>query len=347
MPGKNHGKQDAGRTILQHRLFLETYNLTEFEVPLLSYDITRLDAPFSLWASQPPLPPPPPPLPPIAPVATRLSNTDLIKMLNRNFQSTKEAETLERAGVLLRTSDSYDHPDRIWEVCPQTLHGRRFRCWNHTGRVPVTLVNRAHTTVYTAKNDRPPLVDGAHGGDMPVDGSGSPGMVVAPGAVKMLCSYWRDGNSWKKSCNPPDASAECVPGCGPWCKFEKDRGCSWRPEQLPQMISQLNHYNHGESESEIVLDAHTWQQNLPHSILAFYLVPPSVPDNDYHSNAERRTRYHYRLFLKTYNLTEVEVPLLSYDLTRLDAPFSLWASPPPLPPWPPRPPRPPYQPLLV
>ena len=152
-------------------------------------------------------------------------------MLNRNFQSTKEAETLERAGVLLRTADSYEHPDFMWEMCPETLDGHPAWCAKYNDRVPVSLVNRAHTAVYK---------------------HGSPGMVVAPRAVRMMCAYYSDGSSQSKSCNPP--SAGCVPGCGPWCRFEKDWGCSWRPEQLPQMLQQFNHFNHGELESEIILD---------------------------------------------------------------------------------------------
>ena len=68
-----------------------------------------------------------------------------------------------------------------------------------------------------------------------------------------------------------------------------------------QAISPLGGYN------EVIFDSATWVQNLPRTVMAIYVW----------KNAEARavenSRNVHANFLKSYGLTENDVPLVTYD----------------------------------
>lgn len=175
------------------------------------------------------------------------------------------------------------------------------------------------------------------------------GVFISPRAAKIYCAYATDGGTqgedkacpihgvrpslqlasvqWRAQHDLAATDGECVPGCSinghapNYChRGTTDSTCVWRADDLQGALSQhvtrvqggfAGKYQH----NEVVLQPEAIVHMLPSAIEGFFIQPGS-------SAADARTaRDAHASFKRQY--ARADAPLLLYDATRTDAPFSL------------------------
>ena len=174
------------------------------------------------------------------------------------------------------------------------------------------------------------------------------GVVVSPGASRLLCSYPADGATRSTACHPPGASKTCLPGCSEnvadpdtWCQVTERTGTvgvgcghlAFPANRFHQMLTAYelrvkldvrpgHGCNHCSQYNEIVLDGGAWVRNMPRTIEAFFF--PDVKACDSKTSAcQSHVRAAHARFKQHYG---VEVPLLRLSLDKLKgarSPFEL------------------------
>jgi hypothetical protein len=132
--------------------------------------------------------------------------------------------------------------------------------------------------------------------------------VVVQAHVPSPCSYSFDGGSQTKpnggcgswSGNPSVQKDWCVPG-RPWA-------CSWRPNQLDEM---MKHSSTASGYNEVIVLASDWNKALPDAVAAIVYGSEA--------NSEMARGVHAS-FLARFERTAQQTPLLYMD-TNLDQPF--------------------------
>jgi len=227
-------------------------------------------------------------------------------MLNHRFEHGRPERSIERAGVLARLFDPSEKPGEPWLPC----NDPNLWCYKYGDRLPASLISRQAPRLYSKGDSR------------------NAGFILNSNLVELYCAYPGDGSTMNKMCDPPGASAHCVPGCptghgdADWCQsrqesLQKYGQCAWRPDQLDQllqvqhdMISHAANFNGGSSGyNELVINPGSFASNLPHTIVAVFF-----PD---YANARQQdeARIVHRRFLSLYDLTREELPLLRYSST--------------------------------
>ena len=124
-----------------------------------------------------------------------------------------------------------------------------------------------------------------------------------------------------KLCNPPGVSATCIPGCNTgsqqaWCSFPTRRvyDCAWRPADLYYMLEL--HMGAPYTYNELVVGTQRWLQDPVASIEAFFLSRGAA-DQEQKASAVRSS------LIAEHGHARLQVPLLSLDLARDDAPFAV------------------------
>lgn len=74
--------------------------------------------------------------------------------------------------------------------------------------------------------------------------------------------------------------------------------------------------------TQILLDGATWEENLPWSIEAMFLMKGSHLDEPSSLLEEVYARRMHRTFIERYNLDASDIPLVQMDLSNPEAPFS-------------------------
>lgn len=286
--------------------------------------------------SAPPLPPPPtppepppphtpPPSPPPAPpLHCARGAANVAACLNERFNKGRPTNDWEtgQAGVFVSQWDVFHQRSQPW-----VAHSWDWETGDHF--------------VGTVKNA---------GMGSNLWGHGMPGIVFPHVDALLLCAYSGDGQTqsdWKQCRRrhrvqgPPG----CIPGCQVtyrpiWCPAELCNAsscrtpdnpnaficldepdsqtgmicsdCAWRPDGLQWAMEQQK--LRGKAVNEVVLDARVVAAGLPHTIEAFFL-PLGSGDCHWAMDA-------HAAFLKEYNITEDDVPLLAYNLNTWSSPFS-------------------------
>lgn len=202
--------------------------------------------------------------------------------------------------------DHTEDEDKPWRACPPYSGN----CGFLSDRMSTSIVSRMKTVSFAM----------------------GVGVVLNPLHTNILCGYGGDGGTRGVTCNPPGITEQCIPGClhspwrGEWCDPSKDLdekdytnplkdvgatawcdGKPWRPSDFGDLLARdhfSDHYN------EVVVDAHYWNEQLPHSIWAMISTPNDIP-----------YRNHYFRFLDEYKLTPADVPLLNFDPSHPEHPF--------------------------
>lgn len=279
---------------------------------------------------------------------SKLAAETIADALNRRFRDGRPSANLSDAGVLLHSLDGYDVVDAPWhpswggsmqESCRDFADGR---CAGPGDRVSASFIYHAESK--RADRTRIPLFNDA------------PGFILRPDAVTLLCSYADDGGSQSANCHPPGVSDECVPGCthsdgycdpsqgidavqDGWCRCSIDwcrmRPQPWAAEDLGLMLQQ--HQKHGATYrgeygmnsgyNEVILDGAKWDESLPRTIEAVFIVAGS---NEAAAVAGRRV---HRDFLAAYfngtansSSSNSGVPLLELNQSDWERPFRVLAS---------------------
>jgi hypothetical protein len=127
------------------------------------------------------------------------------------------------------------------------------------------------------------------------------GMILKPGANKVLCSHYYDFGSLKT-------------GCTGGVNRDHTGDTPFPAEGLKEMLDVSMTYK--QAYNEVLVNSTVYTSNLPHSISAFYygLLP-----NEGNSTWSRlHTTAMYVAFLDHYNLAESQVPLVEFALDNPD-----------------------------
>ena len=226
----------------------------------------------------------PPPAPPSAPPnAVWLS-------LNNRWRSGRPSNELSVAGLLTRVIDPQSDNTEPWLPCDCAV-GDRF-C--------TSIISARHPDIYVREGI-------------------NPGFIFSPSvADSIMCSYPSDAGSANQQCWPRGRSTSCTPGChvqqcGPGAK---PWACAWFGPQGVESMQRAQDasrplYTHTPPSqwgyNEVVLDTTDWHERLPAAIDAVF-IPVEADES-----AWRRGRDTHAKYLRAFNLTASELPLLSYD----------------------------------
>ena len=284
----------------------------------------RLTKEFISCALAPPFPPllPEPPIPPALPCSTAV-----VRGLNTRFAIGRPSNDLAAAGVFLRGADDAvdTYSDTPWAGRESIKEWFRV---NAGDRISGSIMNRRVPFYYR--------------------GSGAL-LAVRPEVVAraFMCAFHTDASSYNSKCDPPGASATCLPGCygvtkatldkEGWCNspapmdvFVRGAGsvCPYPLADVRGMLQRQEEHTAARGcrccswpdcplYNEVILDSEVWTENLPSTIEAVLF-----PAGDNAAQAMARRWRH--LLLEHFHLDASEVPLVRIgDPEREDAPFSL------------------------
>ena len=285
------------------------------------------DTHHDTWVLEQPSPPPPPPRVPI----TRMSPAQRARQLNARFRDAKPSVNLEEAGLVTHQFDRLEMKGAPWKACNE-------HCENELAGSSLT--GRLSTFImYSRLRNRPdrvavPLV------------SNTGGVIARPGdGIQIACLFGIDGatvglnggengagcpNAWCEPYGPREANGYC----GFW-GAPPDR--AWKPENLDRLLElhekdgdqyRVPGYHSGYNEA--IVDGYSWNDHMPNTIEAFFeLEGPGVgSEADAGRGQAGYARDAHSHFLREYELTENEVPLLRFDPSRWDAPFRAFSMSP-------------------
>lgn len=252
---------------------------------------------------------------------------EVVAGLNARFATGHPSNDLAAAGVFLRGADDAvdTYSDTPWagrESIKEWFRG------NAGDRISGSIINRRAPFYYR--------------------GSGAL-LAVRPEVVAraFMCAFHTDASSYNSKCEPPGASAECLPGCygvtrasldvQGWCNspapmdvFVRGAGsvCPYPLADVQGMLQRQEAYTAARNcaccswpdcplYNEVVLDSEVWTENLPSTIEA--VLFPAGDDN-----AQAMARRWHRLMLEHFRLDASALPLVSIgDPERDQAPFRL------------------------
>ena len=200
-----------------------------------------------------------------------------VSALEAMWHDGKPSNDVQSAGLIVHQFDAVNPKGQAaFEPCPQHLWCAKYgKIW------PSSLINRRqHKGLYR--------------------GDQMGGLILAPPPLNSIrCAYPKDGNSMGHI-GSMGCQGDC-PDCqrpagyhGPPCKTWD---CSFPSERLQQALAAGG----GDKHNEIVIDAQVMASNLPHSVLAFFYMQPQT---------KPQAASHHAEFLKRYNLTADDCPLL-------------------------------------
>ena len=238
----------------------------------------------------PPVLPPPSPLRPSPSVPPSIPQHTSEQELNRRFAQAANTSDLQRAGVLVYTLGKLNPVSAPW-----TSKGKEL-----PDRFSVSLVYPGRTTMYH-----------------PVHG-----FVLRPSHAQLLCAYASDGHTFDMQCKNAASNSGCIPGCPDMVRREWWPRCNWpcayRPSDLGTMLlHQRTRPQPGYGYNELVLDARTWDANLPTTIEAFF-VHVDAP-----GHLRTTIRDLHRQFIAHFGMdAQTAPPLLLFDPNVAGAPFA-------------------------
>lgn len=197
----------------------------------------------------------------------------------------------EDLGVIIHAPDGSEDPQHPWMVCTGE------ECKNAPDRLSASVIYLGTTAAF----------------------SGGGGVIINPKHSRLLCGYGGDGGSRGRTCQPPGETASCKPGCmmvgvNDWCEpsginFD-DYWCDGRPWRPSDLGSMLAAHRRSYTYNEIVVDAKTYNDELPWSVEAIITSPGDPGTLQMHSR-----------FLQTYGITAADVPLVTFHKELSDRPF--------------------------
>lgn len=226
---------------------------------------------------------------------------DVANDINDRFQFGGSTGNLSQSGVVVHQWDDLQSKYNPWEPCTnQTSDWCPFN-----DRVSASIINSAL-----------PLVKGSIGIFSGVAG----GVVVrstSSATSQLLCSFQGDGGTMTRVGHGCGCQQTEQQPCNNSCAAPNagSHQCAWDPEQIADMLNACNYpaylYN------EVVMDGPSWMSNLPSTIEAFF-IPSKADDASKSFTVQAHSK-----FLKVYKLTDVNVPLLSLDVSASPRPFAI------------------------
>ena len=160
---------------------------------------------------------------------------------------------------------------------------------------------------------------------------GYSGGVVANPRVPISCAYGDDATTFFAGCRDNSRCNRHRPwdGGNKWADWPCGFGpansvnMAWNPEDLDVVLRFYTQHSQPYKDpqfysgyNEVLYAADVWNDMLPHSIDAFFIL--KEPRSDNHA----QTLSAYEKFLRKYGFDAEQVPLLTFDPFNWDAPFS-------------------------
>ena len=145
-------------------------------------------------------------------------------------------------------------------------------------------------------------------------------MLLNPTGLAISCAYYADGGSQGKPCNANNNG--CTPGCARWCNPSRgifNWGCAWRGSQLKLMLEQQIAVHPNGGYNEIVVNAQSWVDKLPGTIVAIFVCVNEEGEADH--NKLESARSVQRKFAGEYGIELRDFPLLMFDERNGEEPF--------------------------
>lgn len=268
-------------------------------------------------AFPPPTPPPPAPwLPPVRSPPPSPPRALVADQLNLRFRNGRASSDLAEAGVVMHQFDGISESGaQPWAPCDTRGHG--VQCHNgYPGRMSCILSFKSMQN----RRDRKavPLISMAGG------------VVVNP-QIRLKCAYGDDGSTYRTNdgcygqwCNPRDPFR----GSSAWgkpCGFggSGQINAAWHGQDIGKMLELWNKHSQPyrspqwySGYNELVYDSREWNDHLPTTVEAFFVIKGGRFDPN------GLTVRSHRAFLRKYQLSSDDVPLLSFDPYNWNAPFS-------------------------
>ncbi|KAL1528482.1 hypothetical protein AB1Y20_009825 [Prymnesium parvum] len=276
---------------------------------------TELDL-YTLAGPSPPSQPPPPPLPPRAPIGRGVNS------LNKQFRDGAPSNLLEQVGVLMHQWDGQEVSATPWRMC------------EHNCMCQGAFINGRISTmvIYKDLNKRPdrkavPLPFGNRGG-----------ILLHPSYATVDCLYGIDGATYHldNPAKPGCSESFCDPNNildqngNVFCGFNGAPATAWRPSDMKLLLE--THARSGvqwhapgfhSGYNEIILNSKKHNLNLPHSIAGFFApLGQSTVTADLGYSIVIDVVQAHRAFLAEYGITEAEVPLVWFNPSNWEEPFS-------------------------
>jgi len=280
----------------------------------------------------------------------------VVDQINERFRLAVEPSSLlAEAGVIIHHFDTFEHPERWWDVCPancastypllakgllgmkrQAQLGKACRqCQNTGDRLSATSIYRGLWDPERPDRHKLTVV------------TPYPGIVLRPGATRLLCVYGSDGGTRRHTCPRSDtepSEGRCIPGCGDpphWCVDGHERlakGCRcgfercrfdnakrpWKPERLGWVLRE--HARAGNAGQglgsfsgypELVVAS---GNGIADAVEAIFWPHTEVAGRN--NQSERTACRVHRAFLRAFALDACDVPLLMLRLGDWDRPFA-------------------------
>ena len=157
-------------------------------------------------------------------------------------------------------------------------------CFKYAGLFSVSILWPRHTGIYD---------------------TGRGGLVLRGERLRTLCFYAGDGTTMSKVSKEGGPCPEFChqPGAKPW-------RCAFAPGRLREGMAAAG----GDTHNELVVSSSEWVHELPATVAAFFATP-------HQKTGQEEVRRLHRAYLREYQLTPREVPLLLLDAKR-SPPFS-------------------------
>ena len=256
----------------------------------------------------PPSPPPPHPLPPIA----DRDAVERVKYINKRFVDGHASNDLATAGVIVHQFDRTENSNQPWIGCvDDDVNRRRLGIGGRTDSADCMNYGQRMSSSIIYGRMAP---EGA--GPIPLFDPTTPGIVFRPELSKVLCSYSSDAGSRSRGKDGCDDGVNFCPS-----KIGKvDGWCDGRPHLPGDLIHMLQGHLHAincpRCWNEVIISAKWSEDHLPESIEAFF-YPVDVSEEQY-----RYIRTVHRDFLEFYGLSDLDKPLLEFDASNWQQPFS-------------------------
>ena len=220
--------------------------------------------------------------------------TALLRSINERFARGHASSNLSEAGVLVHQFDGTTNFEYPWLPCPPEQW-----CNSFNNRISASLINSRLPFLFK---------------------EGGVGMILAPKATSIRCSYFVDGGTMSKTCEQHRDG--CVAGCCDqfgrpnWCgpdlslASQTIYGCAFRPLDLEAMLRHHELRRDARQYNEVVVDLSSW--DAERSVEAFYYVDGF--DAKRGLSHERWARDLHERFHQRYSSRNVDVlaPLLHF-----------------------------------
>jgi len=269
---------------------------------------------------------------------------EAVARINADFRDGRRGDDPKAVGIIMHQWDGAADFDsgKLWRMC---VHD----CFQQTGWGKRITNGRVSASIIFQRMREHPLRHGIRIATMFGGQSGRGGILFDPQLAPIDCMFQGDGGTI-------DYDDPSHPGCPPQNMFCRQSTyvpitpagsnprCAFAADELAEVLDHFEHegahWPHQDNDptkmltgpNEVVLNSNRLNQLLPHSIQAFFVfkgmgrITWLAEGREGQAIPVDTVNIHKR-FLKEYQLSDAEVPLVEFDPNDWEEPFSLFSLP--------------------